>query len=272
MTEISFPLPSLLKKVSDFFMPKAPPPSKVVTILGWDDTLLCNRLIGQADAESQDLMKEIEVEACKVVTQALRSGPVYIVTNSAASWVQESAVKYMPKFKHLLKKVKVISARDEYALDFPSQASRWKMKAFMDLATSTELAEAEDLFVVGHSVEQINAGHALASLFVQLRVKAVKFRTDPAPLDVLGQLRALVENFEQIVEDKGQQYCLEAQGENDPEDPKDSPDLPAVAEQVDDTDGDIDSDTDSGSSRPTKGNSNLTSNTNAGEETTKLSL
>jgi len=194
--------------------------SSVVSIFNWDDTILCTTFLQEAkdsQGDAQDgisqstaqLMKQIEEEAHKVLSQALRLGRAYIVTNASGGWVEESAAKYLPSLQPLLQKVTIISARDAYEADYPMQASGWKMKAFMQLAFSEDLSGMKDLVVVGDGVEEIHAAHALGSLYTALRIKAIKLRHRPSGLDVLAQLRDLATNFRSIVEkEKDLKYCM----------------------------------------------------------------
>lgn len=87
-------------------------------IFDWDDTLLCTTFLNPTNCGNFDLplnvkvqLKKLEKAACSILTECIKYGDVYIITNAAEGWVEFSARKYLPKICKILDKVTVMSAR-----------------------------------------------------------------------------------------------------------------------------------------------------------------
>mmetsp|Transcript_34756 Transcript_34756/g.56765 ORF Transcript_34756/g.56765 Transcript_34756/m.56765 type:complete len:207 (+) Transcript_34756:80-700(+) len=114
-----------------------------LTIFDWDDTLLCSshlfrnpegltRSSWQQNASRRGLQASLKVLGQHVydcLCQALRCGPVAIITNAEHGWVESSCLKFLPCVSPLLTHVTVVSARQLYAHVSPNPA-QWKLWAF----------------------------------------------------------------------------------------------------------------------------------------------
>ncbi|CAJ1371467.1 unnamed protein product [Effrenium voratum] len=169
-----------------------------VTIFDWDDTILCTSLLStlgfptEVPGDVKSVMKEIEDQACSLLTEALALGPTYIVTNAVSGWVQDSAAQHLPGLLPLLSRVTVISARSAYAYLYPDEPSLWKTCTFYNLVKGTTLHEFRDVIVVGDSLYEICAGQLLGNLFPDLCVKLVKLQENPSPETISQQLGSLM--------------------------------------------------------------------------------
>lgn len=76
-------------------------------------------------------LKKLENAAFSILSECLKYGDVYIITNAAEGWVEFSARKYMPKLLKILPKVTVMSARAISEDEHPDEVHQWKMKAFL---------------------------------------------------------------------------------------------------------------------------------------------
>jgi hypothetical protein len=87
-------------------------------IFDWDDTLLCTTFLNPQSCGNFDLplnvklqLKRLEKAAVNILTETMKYGEVYIITNAAEGWVEFSAKKYMPKLLKLFDKLTIMSAR-----------------------------------------------------------------------------------------------------------------------------------------------------------------
>lgn len=87
-------------------------------IFDWDDTLLCTTFLNPSSCGNFDLplnvklqLKRLEKAAISILTECMKFGEVYIITNAAEGWVEFSAKKYMPKLLKLFGKLTIMSAR-----------------------------------------------------------------------------------------------------------------------------------------------------------------
>lgn len=153
----------------------------IVFVLDWDDTLCASTEfqrspykgilsappgsdVGQPlDAESKRQWRALALWVKVLLHQMLMYAPdsVYILTNSQTGWVELSVDRLMPELKPLLPRLKIISARSEYATAAQELAMRglgiqesdlveWKYRAFLDIMARHQLQHAKgDRKVVG---------------------------------------------------------------------------------------------------------------------------
>jgi len=174
-----------------------------------DDTLLATTAVGEmglhidgadGDAEQVEVPAEVAASLAQLdelsealILEALRHGPVRIVTNAEAGWVELSSARFLPRTAALLRQrnVRVISARTTYEARFPNMPTAWKVAAFADEIART-FPDARDrpddaklnVLVFGDSMSERHAAHAVARQLPRTRVKTVKFveRPDVATL------------------------------------------------------------------------------------------
>lgn len=169
-----------------------------------DDTLLATTFVGElglpldgVDDDDQRLKVPADVAASMstldelseaLILEALRHGPVRIVTNAEAGWVEMSSARFLPRTAALLRQrnVRVISARTKYEARFPDMPTAWKVAAFADEIART-FPDARDrpsdvelnVLVFGDSMSERHAAHAVARQLPRSRVKTVKFVERP---------------------------------------------------------------------------------------------
>ncbi|KAG5184235.1 hypothetical protein JKP88DRAFT_354483 [Tribonema minus] len=112
--------------------------SRLLTIFDWDDTLLCSTYVQQSQLlqvsrlspATAEQLARVEAAAVRVLRLALKLGPVVIITNAEAGWVELSAEKYYRDVVELLSDIPVVSARSQFESQFPGAPLSWKAAAF----------------------------------------------------------------------------------------------------------------------------------------------
>ncbi|GAB0493885.1 hypothetical protein MMPV_005172 [Pyropia vietnamensis] len=169
-----------------------------------DDTLLATTFVGElglpldgvdddderskVPADVAASMSTLDELSEALILEALRHGPVRIVTNAEAGWVELSSARFLPRTAALLRQrnVRVISARTTYEARFPDMPTAWKVAAFADEIART-FPDARDrpadvelnVLVFGDSMSERHAAHAVARQLPRSRVKTVKFVERP---------------------------------------------------------------------------------------------
>ncbi|CAK0842898.1 unnamed protein product [Prorocentrum cordatum] len=178
-----------------------------VTVLDWDDTLLCTtwlaalraRCRGPSAAQRQEL-RGIGAAARQLLQRAQEVGQVVIITNSVSGWVEHSASMHVPEILPLLKGVHVISARSEFGNEFPGDAARWKQQAFLTLQQRLPSLHVANLISMGDSSHELDAARALGQrLAEESLVKTVKFCEHPTPEQLRKELELVCCQLDKIV-------------------------------------------------------------------------
>ena len=176
-------------------------------IFDWDDTLLPTTFLTprgyydenlELNEKDKDKIAKLEFSVLRLLDIALKRGDVYIITNAGKGWVEYSAEKYYPSILKLLKKIKIISARDEYEKQFPNNSKMWKIKTFLDMKTKFDSKLVTNIICLGDSIIEIEAGRSLASQFSQAFIKTVKFKEGPKPEELHKQLTLVANQFPSI--------------------------------------------------------------------------
>lgn len=144
----------------------------------------------------------------KILNLAIDIGQTYIITNAAQGWVEYSANAYLPAVVPLLKKVRVISARQESESKFPGNYEQWKVHTFVSMEKYLTPEVITNIIALGDSHVEMVAAHHLASYFsyeVKIKsrfkdafIKTVKFRENPTPQELVKQLNLVIQKFPQI--------------------------------------------------------------------------
>jgi len=178
-----------------------------IIIFDWDDTLLptsfltpggiFNENMNLNDIEKEKLLK-LEQAVFKLLTEAVKKGNVYIITNAGNGWVEYSANRFYPSIMPILEKIKIISARGEYEKIFPGNSRQWKIEAFLNLQKSIDIKLVTNIICIGDSLFEMEAGRILASKFTVAFVKTIKFREAPKLDELLKQLKLVCAQFGSI--------------------------------------------------------------------------
>jgi hypothetical protein len=192
-------------------------PGDTVIIFDWDDTLLCTSAIN-AQEWSQKQLSQLERTVDAVLRAAMLLGEVLIVTNGIESWVEHSASRFLPGLLPLLSRLQVTSARAKYETSHPGDPFMWKRRAFKDLLgqrtgrfdrmCDAEAVDFDDniglnLVVIGDGQAEMEAAQNLGKVLrPNSLIKTVKFKEYPSVAELLGQLRRVVQDLGQIVEER----------------------------------------------------------------------
>jgi len=178
-----------------------------IIIFDWDDTLLptsfltpggiFNENMNLSDIENEKLLK-LEQAVFKLLTEAVKKGNVYIITNAGHGWVEYSANRFYPSIMPILEKIKIISARGEYEKIFPGNSRQWKIEAFLNLQENINIKLVTNIICIGDSLFEMEAGRILASKFKEAFIKTIKFREAPKLDELLKQLKLVCAQFGSI--------------------------------------------------------------------------
>mmetsp|Transcript_82000 Transcript_82000/g.227359 ORF Transcript_82000/g.227359 Transcript_82000/m.227359 type:complete len:305 (+) Transcript_82000:137-1051(+) len=183
-------------------------PADCLLIFDWDDTLLCSSAITMAKW-NKDQLYQLHRTVEAVLRLAMELGETMIVTNGNASWVQDSARRFMPGLLSTLEEIEVISARAKYEEMYPGDPFAWKREAFQTIlerrrckAPDAEDRSSEDLnlVVLGDSPAEMEAAHLGSKVLGgSVLVKTVKFLEAPSVQQLLGQLNRICNDLEGLV-------------------------------------------------------------------------
>ena len=177
-----------------------------IIIFDWDDTLLPTSYLRKEKLFYKKILPEdekrkieiLEKTIYKVLEMTIAFGKVYIITNSGMGWIEYSILKFYPKLKEILKKVNIISARNEYEDEFPGDAREWKVQTFLNIKDKMDNKLVTNIICLGDSSVEIEAAKILASEFLQAFIKTVKFKENPKPLELNRQLELFIDQFNYI--------------------------------------------------------------------------
>lgn len=175
-----------------------------VIIFDWDDTLMCTRAVRTQQWGVEDL-QELEVSVEAILRTAMSLGETLIVTNGNATWVQDSARRFLPGLLPILSKLRVVSARALYEDAYPSDPFMWKHAAFEHLLTKERHFRPEpglNLVALGDQLPEIDAArHVTRAIGGSSLVKTVKFREAPSISELIGQLSRTEQILGNIVQE-----------------------------------------------------------------------
>ena len=178
-----------------------------IIIFDWDDTLFpTSSLIKNGIYTDNIILTEKEKEkianleelVLKVLTLSIEKGDTFIITNAGKGWVEFSSMKYYPKIKKVLEKIKIRSARENYENKYPNNSQTWKMLSFLDVYKNLNCNLVTNIICLGDSFIEIQAGLKLASMFTQAFIKVVKFRECPKFDELIKQLKLIYDQFNSI--------------------------------------------------------------------------
>jgi len=186
--------------------------SNTVLIFDWDDTLLCSTAV-RSQQWGFEQLKELELAIKAILRTAMTLGETLIVTNGNATWVEDSARRFLPGLIPLLSQLRVVSARALYEDRYPGDPFMWKHAAFEHLLTKERHFSSEpglNLVALGDQFPEIDAAWHIGQVIGgSSLVKTVKFREAPSVAELLGQLSRTEQTLSKIVrEPESQSYGL----------------------------------------------------------------
>lgn len=186
---------------------------KTITIIDWDDSLLCTSYLAQVltvpcVGGSIEIPRDVRValqrlakSVCGLLSATLQVGQVCILTNSLSGWVDFSQT-LLPGVPELLKHCHIFSARSAFGEHFPQE--QWKKLAMLFLLsdpTSPLLPNGPcQVISIGDSQMERNAVSCVESTLSHVaRVKSVLLETRPSPAQLASQLDCLRGCFPNLV-------------------------------------------------------------------------
>lgn len=175
--------------------------SKTLFILDWDDTLFptnwvmkngINLMMSNTRDQYIIYFQELDRVLSKFLRKATSLGKVIIVTNALPDWINVSSV-VLPETYNLLKKVKIVSAREIYRKK-SSNMMDWKMMAFRDIIDlEFKNTSLMNIISVGDAEYEYQALIALNDRYngVVKYLKSVRFMKDPTHDILIDQLEVL---------------------------------------------------------------------------------
>lgn len=182
--------------------------SKTTAILDWDDTICPSTYLASLGLRVDDAgslpaplgtqLEQLETAVIDIVKEALKFGNVVIITNAEAGWVELSGRRFLPRVVEFLiyHDIKIVSARTSFESDYPDAPSSWKMKAFSrEVATMFPNEDELNVLVLGDSMSERDAAHALSSRLPNSRVKTVKFVERPSIDQLMRQVQLVAQSL-----------------------------------------------------------------------------
>ncbi len=179
-----------------------------IIIFDWDDTLMCTNSLSKygyyinVNLMPKDFLIQIsllEITVMEILEKSLEKGDTFIITNSDLSWLKYSCEKYYPNVYPLLKKIRIISSRNNYEEIHPNCVSMWKREAFDKVIKNYDFNLPTSILCIGDNFGEIEAGRNLEKNFYYGYIKTIKLKPDPNIDDMLIQLRLIIEKFDYLV-------------------------------------------------------------------------
>jgi len=180
-------------------------PHQTITIFDWDDTILPTSYLyhvgmNKISPQLELRLKALDQRAAKLLSKAVKTSKVWIVTNSAESWVESSSKRFLPLTYQTIqeKNITVISARAEYEEIHPSDPKQWKMETFLDIGDTLDASVLTNIICLGDSDFEMQAANRLSRKFNQSLVKTLKLKECPNIEELIKQMDAIYEKFDQV--------------------------------------------------------------------------
>ena len=179
-----------------------------IIIFDWDDTLMCTYSLSKygyyinVNLIPKNILIQIsllEITVMEILEKSLQKGDTFIITNSDLSWLDYSCKKFFPNIYPLLKKIKIISSRNNYEEIHPNCVSMWKREAFDKVIKNYDFNLPTSILCIGDNFGEIEAGRNLEKNLYYGYIKTIKLKPDPNIDDMLIQLRLIIEKFDYLV-------------------------------------------------------------------------
>jgi len=173
--------------------------NKTLFILDWDDTLFPTNwvinngiklVLTKSHSQYMNYFQELDRVLYKFLKQITSIGKVIIVTNAMLEWVNISSV-ILPQTYSILKKVKIISARERYR-NKSQNIWDWKKMAFRDVIDiEFQKSNIINVISVGDAEYEYQALIALNKKRGKKYLKSIKFMREPSHEILIDQLEVL---------------------------------------------------------------------------------
>mmetsp|Transcript_13377 Transcript_13377/g.38515 ORF Transcript_13377/g.38515 Transcript_13377/m.38515 type:complete len:300 (+) Transcript_13377:65-964(+) len=171
-----------------------------VIVFDWDDTLLCSTAVKTARSDELDRLPELEDIVANLLRDAQAYGEVMIITNGNKNWIRDSARRHLPGLYPLFAEIRCISARHLFEASFPGDPYMWKQAAFRNLFVQSVAPDSGlNILAIGDQMPEIEATWFVCKeLGARCHAKTVKFKEQPTIAELVGQLRKLRLDLEQL--------------------------------------------------------------------------
>lgn len=210
MNKISFIRNKYFTKliITDYWLPFTDRPHyNSIIIFDWDDTLfpttyLKNRAELHQDHRTNELLnrkiKKLELSVKTLLSSAINKGNTFIITNAELNWVKFTTGKFYPMLLPLMNQIKIISAREQYQMNYPGNDRMWKIMSFMNIVKNYNCNKVTNIVCIGDSPIELEASKKLSSHFSQVCMKCIKFKALPRIQEVLMQVKTVIKQFDYI--------------------------------------------------------------------------
>mmetsp|Transcript_25048 Transcript_25048/g.54502 ORF Transcript_25048/g.54502 Transcript_25048/m.54502 type:complete len:273 (-) Transcript_25048:360-1178(-) len=187
-------------------------PNSNVIVFDWDDTLLCSTALNHQQWSVAQL-RELERRIRAILGTAMNLAETFIITNGNATWVQDSASRFMPGLLPTLRQVHVISARAMYENTYPGDPYMWKKATFNNVLHKERPVvngkTGMNLIALGDQMPEIEAAQMVVSNIGGTSVvKTVKFKEAPTVTELLGQLEKANLELSRLVHEPESLNCF----------------------------------------------------------------
>ncbi len=183
-------------------------PINSIIIYDWDDTLFATTYLmekGYLNDENEIcetdylLMAKLEFCVLRLLTTSINTkSDIYIISNSSIEWIESLINRYFPSIEKIIDKIKIISAREQYEAEYPSDSNLWKKKAFLSLKQQYDTNSPINIVNLGDSLADIDAGGLLMKQFKDSYLKSIKLRESPSITDLIKQLTLTTNQFSNV--------------------------------------------------------------------------
>ena len=158
------------------------------------------------DSPNQNVVAQIEsleAAAIETLTFALTLGDVIIVTNAMNDWIQYSQDVIFPRLYAFMKdnRVPILSARELYQADHPTQPVFWKINCFREQIEKTKASNngyLPSLVVsIGDGLHEKIACRVV-STELQVQYRCIKLIEAPHPSAIVQQLQCIIKNLKEL--------------------------------------------------------------------------
>lgn len=180
-------------------------PNSTCIVFDWDDTLLCSTAINTHQWQPSQL-KELEVAVKSILLTSMSIAETCIVTNGNATWVMDSASRFLPGLLPTLQRLTVVSARALFESSYPGDPYMWKKAAFSHLFVKERVVPqgktGMNMVALGDQMPEIEAAQNVGKLIGGTSaIKTLKFKEAPTVSELLGQLARAEKELAELVKE-----------------------------------------------------------------------
>jgi len=183
---------------------------ETLIMIDWDDTLFPTTWITRNNInvyqvsnmkpEYRIFFMKLDIAIYKFINQLMKYGKVFIITNATSEWINVTK-KLLPNTASIFNWVKVISARELYSNQYPSDVDAWKQLCFQKVARKYMSKQKINNFIsIGDALYEYEALIKLHKLGKQKKyLKTIKLLGDSDYKHIVDQIIVLNENIGEII-------------------------------------------------------------------------